>query len=259
MKIGFYDSGIGGLSVLKEFLNYYGSNYEYYYFGDSARAPYGDKSKQELKIYVKEILDTMRENGVDLVVSACNTSSMFLHEIDKTDYFFQIISLFDVMNDYFSKDPQASILKDTQTPIALLATSANIDMGRYKDWGLNIYPVKCPELVPLVEAGKITEAAEIWENKLNKLSEDIRHCIIGCTHYSFLVSKRPGMSFIDPARLCLKNFKNSLYSDSLLVFDSDENSDSHKLNLELDFSKHDDAYIKLASRLLSLPVRVPSD
>ena len=61
MKIGFYDSGLGGLSVLREFINAYGSLYDYYYFGDSARAPYGEKTKEQLKSFTIEILDKMQE------------------------------------------------------------------------------------------------------------------------------------------------------------------------------------------------------
>lgn len=251
MKIGFYDSGLGGLSVLREFIKAYGKDYEYYYFGDSARAPYGGRSKEELKEFTLETLDKMHEEDVDLVISACNTTSMLLHELDLEDYFFQVMSLFDVMNEYFSKDLKASLLKDMKTPIALLATSSNIDMGRYKDWGLNIHPVKCPELVPLVEAGNLEEAKTEWKKKLDSLPENIKHVIIGCTHYSFLYEDYKGFEFIDPAKLCVQSFKNSLFADSLLSFDPEEHK--RKLELKTEFSKSSDEYLKLVSKLLMLP------
>ena len=247
MKIGFYDSGLGGLSVLREFIKAFGAKYEYYYFGDSARAPYGNKTKEELKTFVIEILDKMHEQDVDLVVSACNTTSMLLHELDTEDYFFQIISLFDVLKDYFSKDLKASLLKDLNTPIALLATSSNIDMERYQDWGLNIHPVKCPELVPLMEAGSLTEAKLLWKSKLDALPEGIKHVIVGCTHYSFLYEDYKGFEYIDPAKLCVENFSKSLFSDSLLGLDL---SDMAELKLETQFSKSSVEYVELAFKLL---------
>jgi glutamate racemase len=248
MKIGFYDSGLGGLSVLREFIKAYGSRYEYYYFGDSARAPYGERSKEELKTFTIEILDKMQEEEIDLVISACNTTSMLLHEIDLEDYLFETMGLFEVMQDYFNNDLKASLLKDLQTPIALLATSSNIDMGRYKDWGMNIIPVKCPELVPLIEAGKPDEAKVIWQTKLNNLDKTIKHVIIGCTHYSFLYDPNNAFEFIDPAKLCVKNFNKTIYSDKLLNFSSKK----EKLSLEIEFSKTSDEYLKLVDYLLSL-------
>ena len=87
MKLGFYDSGLGGLSVLREFVEKYQSRYSYVYFGDSARAPYGTKSPEQLKSYVVEIADYMQEKEVDVLISACNSSSMYLAEIDFDDYF----------------------------------------------------------------------------------------------------------------------------------------------------------------------------
>ena len=176
---------------------------------------------------------------------------MLLHEIDTDDYLFQTMSLFIVLNDYFNKDLKASILKDMNTPIALMATSSNIDMGRYKDWGMNIFPVKCPELVPLVELGKLDEAKRKWKEKLDCLPVEIKHVIIGCTHYSFLCEPYKNFEFINPAKICCENFSKSIFADSLLHFESDKEKKSG-INLEMNFSKSSDEYLKLASRLLSL-------
>jgi glutamate racemase len=248
MKIGFYDSGLGGLSILREFIKEYGSSYEYYYFGDSARAPYGERSKEELKSFTLEILDKMQDEDVDLVISACNTTSMLLHELDLSDYFFETMGLFEVIRDYFNNDLKASILKDLQAPIALFATSSNIDMGRYKDWGMNITPIKCPELVPLIEAGKLDEAKKIWGEKINNLNKDIKHAIIGCTHYSFLYSPSKTIEFIDPAKICIENFNKTIYADKLLNYSSKES----ELSLEIEFSKSSEEYLRLVDFLLSL-------
>ena len=250
MKLGFYDSGLGGLSVLKGFLEKYGTNYEYYYFGDSARAPYGDKTKEELKTYMQEIFQLMHEKEVDLVVSACNTSSALLHELDLDEYFFQVISLADVMKGYFQEDFEAAVIRDFNLPVGFLATQSSVDSARYMDWGVNIQPIACPKLVPLVEAGKLDEAKEEWNNYLGMLDEKVEYVIVGCTHYSFLLDeKNTKYKFLDPAKLVMKYFASSLFADSLVSFKSE--SDKKKFELEIEFSKNSDEYFKLAEQLLS--------
>ena len=209
MKVGLYDSGLGGLSVLNEMIRCY-PDAEYVYFGDSARAPYGEKSEEELTKYVYEIFDFMQDQNVDCVISACNTSSMFLHKMDLSQYSFKVISLFDVMKEFFDKSiADCSVCTryeyrtqiKPETKLALLATPSNIDMKRYEDWGLNIHPLKCPKLVPLVESGNLEEAKKEFENYLSELADDIENVIVGCTHYSFLTPEKSRFEFIDPARV----------------------------------------------------------
>ncbi len=191
MKIGFYDSGLGGLSVLQEFLKRYGSAHSYIYLGDSARAPYGTKARDELVGCVYQILDFMQERKVDLVVSACNTSSMYLDVMNLGNYNFQVLSLFEAMKKYFLS---ADIGEAT-----LLATPTTIASQRYKEWNCSISPVACPDLVPLVEAGNLVAARARFLEYLAAVKT--KHVIIGCTHYSFLVPSVSNLSFIDPAKI----------------------------------------------------------
>ncbi len=227
MKIGLYDSGLGGISVLNKFLENY-PGFDYVYFGDSLRAPYGDKSPEELKGFVYEIFDFMQEKKVDLVVSACNTSSMFLHEIDMTDYDFKVISLFDVMKDYFeinvaleeNKCGRKGQARYSKSTIGFLATPTNIESAKYKEWDMDIYPVKCPKLVPLVEAGDLEAAKAEFKNYLAELPEEISNVIVGCTHYSFLKPENSRFNFIDPADIVVRSAQ---LTDSLK-----ESQSSHK-------------------------------
>ncbi|MCE2928719.1 MAG: hypothetical protein LW817_03710 [Candidatus Caenarcaniphilales bacterium] len=247
MKLGFYDSGLGGLSVLREFLREYKADYSYVYFGDSARAPYGNKSKAELKVFIKEILDYMNDKEVDVVISACNTTSMLMHEIDLDPYLFQVINLYDVMNDYFHNSLEASIIRDLHSRLALLATQSTVDSKRYLNWGVEILPIACPDLVPLIESADIDTAKQKWQVYLSKIPEDIRHLIIGCTHFSFVADQPSRFELIDPAKLCLKYFQNTIMGDTLL-------NHGHKLEkrleLELYFSKSDEKYLRFAESLL---------
>lgn len=193
-KLGLYDSGLGGLSVLRELLKSNLTANEIIYIGDSARAPYGDKSPEELKSYVYEIFDFMEKQGVNLVISACNTSSMYLHEMDLSKYSFKILSLFDIMQEYFVRNI-------SEKQIALLATESNINSKRYLDWAANIHPVKCPKLVPLVEAGQLEQARAEFAAYTKQLPKTITKAIVGCTHYAFLASDDLGLEFIDPAKV----------------------------------------------------------
>lgn len=225
MKIGLYDSGLGGLSVLNRFLAQY-PDFEYIYYGDSARAPYGEKSKEELKSFVTEIFDFMEDKKVDIVISACNTSSMLLHEMDLGDYSFKVLSLFDVMKDHFEIEEALNAnccdkRKASSASYGFLATPANIDIKRYKDWATTVFPVKCPRLVPLVESGKIEKAREEFSNYLSELPEEINKVIVGCTHYSFLVNNKTNnhflnYDFLDPADVLIRSKKLREIIDSVL-------------------------------------------
>ena len=250
MKIGFYDSGLGGLSVLRSFLEKYKTNYSYYYFGDSANAPYGDKSTDEILGYMRDIFELMKEKEVDLVVSACNSSSALMHMIDRDDYLFEIISLADVLKDYFENNLDATIIKDFNLPVGFLATQASINAATYKRWANNIHPVACRSLVPFVEAGHIEEAKKAWQGYLDQLHEQIEFVIVGCTHYSFLITdeQRQKYKFIDPSDLVVDYFANSLFADSLAAYRSSK--DKLKLDIEFQFSAGDENYHNLANQLL---------
>lgn len=246
MKIGFYDSGLGGLCVLKEFLKAYGTKYEYFYFGDSARAPYGDKSPEELISYINEILQLMHQEEVDLVISACNSSSAYLNQVDLEDYLFDVVSLTDIIGSYFKK--QVSF----DGSIAYLATQASVDAGRYKSWSEKIEAIACPNLVPLIEADKIDEAKKLWNEYLDELDPDTKYLIVGCTHYSFLLdnAQRSKYQIIDPAVLVQEYFDKSIYADSLISYKSKK--DQGKLKLEMQFSKTSEEYTSLAQSLIAL-------
>lgn len=253
MKIGLYDSGLGGLSVLDRFARQY-PEHSYLYFGDSARAPYGDKSPEELKTFVYEIFDYMQSKEVDLVISACNTSSMFLDEMDLSPYNFKVISLFDIMKTFFAKNIELEINKCarrssatllSKEKIAFLATPTNIDSQRYLDWGVEIEAIKCPALVPLVEAGELDAAKAEFINYLDMVSADINNVIVGCTHYSFLVPQNSRFSFLDPAEIALRS---PLVHDA---FELDESLDA-QAKVELVSSANIFEFKQIAEKLLSI-------
>lgn len=242
MKLGFYDSGLGGISVLKNFVERFGNRYSYVYFGDSANAPYGDKSPEQLVLFLENIFDYMLQAEVDIVISACNTSSMYLHEVDRDLYPFEILSLFDAMKKFFETNKFSEKL-------ALLATQATVNSRRYEAWKADILPLACPLIVPLIEAGKLEEAKSAWLNYLSQLPRDINRVIVGCTHYSFLLDEqqKQKFQFIDPAQIIAAQFADSVYADATILGDKSSND----IDIKFHFTKADQNYGRVAQSLLA--------
>lgn len=244
MRLGFYDSGLGGLSVLKAFIERFGNKFSYLYYGDSANAPYGDKSPEQLISLMKNIFEYMQEQEVDIVVSACNTSSMYLQDIDRDDYSFEILSLFQAMKKFFES-------YKTSSPIALLATQASINSKRYLNWGVEIFPVACPRIVPFMESGQLESAKLAFDEYLSSVPPEIKTIIIGCTHYSFLVDQelRQKYNFLDPAEIIASQFADSIYADRSFM---QKTNTSDELDLNFHFTKADQSYVQTAQSLLAV-------
>jgi glutamate racemase len=244
LRLGFYDSGLGGLSVLKAFIERFGNKFSYIYFGDSANAPYGDKSPEQLIDLMKNIFQYMEDQEVDIVISACNTSSMYLHQMDRDIYSFEILSLFDAMKKFFESYSRGA-------PIALLATQASINSKRFLDWGVEIYPIACPRVVPFMEGGDLVSAKLAFDEYLSLIPAEIDTVIIGCTHYSFLVDdvNRSRFKFLDPAEIIADQFSKSIYADSSLM---NKNNLSQELDLSFHFTKADEIYLRTAQSLLAV-------
>ena len=115
MKLFFYDSGLGGLSVLSVFIEKllkdfpHGLDLECFYLADTLRAPYGSKSEDELKSYVYDFAHFADTKKADFFISACNTSSNLFDELDLSSYTFKSFNLFEAMQRFFKHDMPISI------------------------------------------------------------------------------------------------------------------------------------------------------
>lgn len=202
--IGVYDSGVGGLTVwlaLKKLVRQ-----DLLYYGDTAHVPYGDKTKEQILFYSHNIVHFFHQRQVKIIVAACNTSSALalptLRLSTKTP-------LFGVIEPGVEK----AILTTKNNRVGLMATVGTINSGSYQKYFAQLAPQtklfvqKCPRLVPLIEAGKIT-GSEV-ENALAEyltplLAQQVDTIILGCTHYPFLlpvIRNMVGseMMVIDPA------------------------------------------------------------
>ncbi len=190
MRIGIFDSGIGGLTVLKELITKYPYN-QYFYFGDNTHMPYGSKSREELKQLSQNNIEFLLSKNVDMIIIACGTVSANLGPYLKKKY---EIPIYDVIS------PTIKFLNNSSfNKIGLLATEMTIKSKIFDKAKKEIVGVPCPLLVPLIESDE--DATTVLQDYLKKLPKDIDALVLGCTHYPVLKEeierKLPEISIIN--------------------------------------------------------------
>ncbi|MEB3337999.1 MAG: glutamate racemase [Leptolyngbyaceae bacterium] len=183
--IGVFDSGVGGLTVLKEIYRRL-PNESILYFGDTARLPYGSRSAAEILQFVREILTWMVEQGVKMVIMACNTSSALALEAVRAEFKVPILGV-------ILPGARAAVRQGKR--IGVIATPATAASNAYRDAILeadataHVWQIGCPEFVPLIEQNRIQDpyTYEIAQEYLAPLLEQqIDTLVYGCTHYPHL-------------------------------------------------------------------------
>ncbi len=202
--IGVFDSGIGGLTVVKE-LQALMPQEEFIYFGDTARTPYGSRPPAEITAFMHQILHFFCTQGIKMAVIACNTMTALGLEIARKEYPFLLVGV---------NTGIRSALAVSQTKhIGVIATQATVASGKHSkaaeelDGGAIVYSQACPKFVPLIEQEQLTgavieEAALEYFLPLKEAQVDA--LILGCTHYPFirpLISQIMGdtTAIVDPA------------------------------------------------------------
>lgn len=177
MKIGVFDSGIGGLTVLKRLIDKYPNN-EYIYYGDTKNIPYGDKSIDELKVLASNIVDFLIKKEVDMIVIACGTVSSNLSDYLKEKYNIKIIDIISPVINYLNNSEYEKI--------GVIATNATINSKIFsKNINKDIKEVACPIFVPIIENNNLKELENSFNVYLNDLKDrDI--LVLGCTHYPLI-------------------------------------------------------------------------
>lgn len=187
--IGVFDSGFGGLTVLRALLQHL-PGADYLYLGDTARLPYGSKSADTVTRYTAAAVHALVERGAQLVVIACNTASALALPNLLNDAPVQLVGVIEP-----GAKAAAEATRDSQLPVLVLATEATVASHAYgkacMHHGLHAVEKACPLLVPLVEEGwtehPVTEqVAQIY------LSEALADgkpgaVLLGCTHYPLLL------------------------------------------------------------------------
>ena len=212
--IGIFDSGIGGLTVVKKMLGIL-PDYQLLYFGDTARTPYGGRGEEVIKKYAQEDAEFLIKHGAKIIVIACNTASAVAAEDLKKKL---SVPVFEVVTPAVEKAIQVTKNKR----IGVIGTRATINSGIYERLiqsalGGHVFSQVAPLLVPLVEEGwlKNPETKTIIKKYLHSLRlANIDTLILGCTHLPLLkeiIKVKIGRSrkLIDPGEevvLKLKEF-----------------------------------------------------
>lgn len=220
--IGVFDSGIGGLTVVREIMRQI-PNEKIVYFGDTARLPYGSKTKETVTKFSRQIVGFLKTHHVKTIVVACNTATAYaLEELEKeTD-----IPMIGVVK------PGAKVAVDVtgNGNIGVIATEATIGSQIYSKYikelnsQVTIYGKACPLFVPLVEEGlwKDPVTDEVARRYLSELIEcDIDTLILGCTHYPLIRSTLgrimgDKVTLVNPAYETARELKEMLGEKGLL-------------------------------------------
>ena len=188
--IGVFDSGVGGLTVAREIMRNL-PNEDIVYFGDTARVPYGSKSKDNIIRYSRQIIHFLQTKGVKAIVIACNTASALALETVKDEFDIPIIGVVE-------PGARAALAVTETKKIGVIGTEATVRSAMYEKIiqgtrpDVSVLAKACPLFVPLVEEGfkKHHVTDEIIDYYLASLKEsDIDALILGCTHYPLLRSK----------------------------------------------------------------------
>ena len=219
--IGVFDSGVGGLTVARSIREMLPME-DIIYFGDTARVPYGNKSRDTINRFSKEIVDFLAGKKVKAVVIACNTASSFSRAFLQKNYDMPVVG---VIGPGIRK--AVGISKNRR--IGVIGTEATVASGAYdrelektQKGDFRLFSESCPLFVPLVEnrmiSGEITEKiAEKYLFSLRKRGIDT--LILGCTHYPMLKkvisSVMKGVSLVDSSRAVAEELKMVLRSNGL--------------------------------------------
>lgn len=252
-SIGLFDSGVGGFSVVKALYDIL-PNENLVYFGDTARMPYGNKSKEAIIRYSLENAYFLQQQKIKLLIVACNTASVHALETLKATLSIPVISIID---DVFELVANTTSTKN----IAILGTKSTINSGYFEKGFLDYDPsikttsIPCPLFATLVEEGlESHKATELLAHEYLSCLYGTRidTALLACTHYPFMIDVLKkiapnDINFIDPSFSCAKKTKNLLESLNL------NNTQTDPGNLKI-FASNDEQTLKNhADRFLKIP------
>ena len=214
MRIGLFDSGIGGFSVLKKVIELCPDN-SFIYLADTARLPYGVKTTNEIKKIAEEISSWFKYQKIDAFLVACNTTNAIALDVLKNNL---DVPVFDLIGS------AASTIKESR--VGVLATPSTVKTKAYTNAILEFKPKTfvieqpCPEFVPMIEmdninSDEITDVATGYLQPL--LKQKIHSLVLGCSHYPLIAPLLTeilpsGVKLIDPAEAL--SLKLKLFMDS---------------------------------------------
>ncbi|MEF2965579.1 glutamate racemase [Paenibacillus sp. M1] len=185
--IAILDSGVGGLTVVKEVMRQLPRE-KIIYFGDTARAPYGPRSPEEVQLFTEQIVDFLIQFAPKMIVIACNTATAAALDYIQDKVAIPVIGV-------IYPGARAAISATKTGKVGVIGTVGTIRSGAYTtalkelNPAIEIVSEACPTLVPLVEQGnyEMPEALDVVSEALREIKQYPIDCmILGCTHYPFL-------------------------------------------------------------------------
>ncbi len=219
--IGVFDSGVGGLTVAREIMRQMPQE-QIVYFGDTARVPYGSKSKETVINFSRQITKFLLTKDVKAIVIACNTASSFALETIRRELSIPVIGV-------IASGAIAAAQTTKTGRIGIIGTQGTVNSGIYTrtlteiNPKLQVYEKACPLFAPLVEEGWLYDSVtiEIAERYLNELQGyEVDALVLGCTHYPLLrhtIQKvmGPSVTLVNPAYETAKHIKDVLLKNGL--------------------------------------------
>lgn len=246
--IGMFDSGVGGLTVLKE-IKKRNPNENIIYLGDTKRFPYGSKSKETIIELTKKGIEFLLSKNVKAIVIACGTATSQALEEVKKEYDVPIIGIIDSTTEYIKKHKKLR-------KIGVIATTGTI---RSKGWQNKIHSQMpeaiisykaCPLLAPMAEEGWTeNEIAKLTVQEYLKGFEDINCLILGCTHYP-LFKKIIREELGKKVEIINTGEKLSKDLEEILKKQQKENTSKEEGDCEIYLTDTETNFLQVASKLL---------
>ncbi len=219
LRLGIFDSGIGGFSVLTSLIKTR-SDVEVVYLADIARNPYGEKNREEIRQIAIQISNWFKEKDLDALLVACNTTNAYALDLLQNNL---NVPCFDLINSV------TNVIK--VKTIGILATSATIKSSYYEKAikkrveNITVFQQSCPEFVFEIEkipinTDRISYLADIYLKPL--LDKNVKEIILGCSHYPLIYeilrkNSPPGINFIDPSIALIQNLNTHFWPAKIYV------------------------------------------
>lgn len=235
--IGVFDSGIGGVTVMKELIKIL-PNEDYIYYSDTINNPYGDKTNEEIVNISDKIVNYLINQGCKLIVIACNTASAISKDYLRSKYSIPIIAI----------EPAYKTVSNSEKTL-VMATNATINSDKFHTL-FNTYDnhntilLSCSGLADLIEEGNKEKIINYLNNKIGEY-KGVKNVVLGCTHYPLIkeeISKVLGpVTFYDGSVGVAKHTKEVLKENNILgnntgkitFIDSSNNKEKERLFYEI--------------------------
>jgi len=252
--IGVFDSGVGGLTVLREILRAL-PNEDCMYLGDTARIPYGTKSPETVVRFARKNADFLVSQGIKFLVVACNTAASAGIDAIREHAGVPTIGV-------IRPGAARACRVSKNGRIGVIGTRATVSSGAYEreikavNRDMQVYSAPCPLFVPLAEEGWIDDdvTSLVAERYLSDLvARDIDTLVLGCTHYPLLktvIAQTVGfdVSIVDSATPVARKVKDLLAERSL------ENTDKHERRVSFYVTDDPDTFARVGGSFLGIPI-----